>query len=334
MPLKNLNVNMSKLYPLTFDPIYKEKIWGGNKINTVLEKNFGDLDNCGESWELSGVEGDESIVSNGALKGQSLPELISVFKSDLVGDGVFEKFGNEFPLLIKFLDAQQDLSIQVHPDDVLAKEKHNGFGKTEMWYILDSDEGAQVISGFKTEMTQEEFLNKVKDGKLETVLNYENAVRGDAFFIPAGRIHTTGKGLLLAEVQQTSDTTYRVYDFDRTDKEGNKRDLHIEDAVEALDFKVQDSYRTIYEDVADVNLVTCPYFTTSRIQVSKKLRRDYSKNNSFVILMNVGATLNLKVDTIDYTIAKGQTFLIPALFDAVELTGEQGELLEITVDHG
>ena len=335
MPLKNsVKINMSKLYPLTFDPIYKEKIWGGNKINTVLEKDFGNIDNCGESWELSGVEGDESVVSNGDLKGQSLPELINTFKGKLVGESVFERFGNEFPLLIKFLDAQQDLSIQVHPDDLLAKEKHNGFGKTEMWYILDADEGSHVISGFNTELTKKEFSEKINSGNLESVLNYEKAAPGDVFFIPAGRIHTTGKGLLLAEVQQTSDTTYRVYDFDRIDKKGNKRDLHIEDALEALDFKVQESYRTEYENSDEVNLVTCPYFSTSRIRVSDNLVRDYSNNDSFVILMNVGTQITLKVDGADYNISKGQTFLIPAVFDTVELTGAEGELLEITVNHG
>ena len=333
MPLRNtLEVNMPKLYPLTFDPIYKEKIWGGDKIKTILGKDFGKIDNCGESWELSGVQGDESSVAEGALKGQTLPVLIQNFKSDLVGKSVFEKFGNEFPLLIKFLDAQKDLSIQVHPDDDLAKEKHAGFGKTEMWYILDADKGSELISGFNTSLTKEEFREKIKNGNAESVLNYEKANRGDVFFIPAGRIHTTGKGLFLAEVQQTSDTTYRVYDFNRVDKNGEKRELHIEDALEALDFEVQKTYRTEYQNKEEVNLVTCPYFITNRIQVSGTLTRDYSNKDSFVILMNVGEPLTLLVNGESYPISKGQTFLIPALFNQLELKGNQGELLEISVN--
>lgn len=322
---------MSDLYPLTFNPIYKEKIWGGDKIKTVLQKDFGDLDNCGESWEISGVAGDESIVTNGDLKGKSLPELLTEFKGNLVGNAVYAKFGNEFPLLIKFLDAQQDLSIQVHPDDALARAKHGSFGKTEMWYILDADQGSQLISGFNTELSKEELRDKINTGNLESVLNYENARRGDVFFIPAGRIHTTGKGLFLAEVQQTSDVTYRVYDFDRVDKTGSKRDLHIEDALEALDFSVQDCYRTEYRKADDTTLVDCRYFTTKKLQFSNSISRDYSSIDSFVILMNIGPEVSLYVSSKNYKISQGQTFLIPAIFDSIILEGKSAELLEITV---
>ncbi|NVK83495.1 MAG: class I mannose-6-phosphate isomerase, partial [Cytophagia bacterium] len=199
------------LYPLKFDTIFKEKIWGGTKIKDVLGKDFSPLKNCGETWEISGVPGNLSKVSDGVLKGSTLPELIEEFKDELVGEKVYEAFGNEFPLLVKFIDAAQDLSIQVHPDDKLAKARHNSLGKSEMWYIFQADKGSKLISGFNRETNREEYLQYLNSGKLTEILNEEEVHDGDCFYLPAGRVHTIGKGLLLAEIQQSSDVTYRIY---------------------------------------------------------------------------------------------------------------------------
>ena len=213
------------LYPLKFKTIYKEKIWGGHKINTHLNKDFSPLDNCGETWEISGVEGNISITENGNLSGKSLTELIKEYKSELVGNSVYEKFGNEFPLLIKFIDANADLSVQVHPNDELAEKRHGSKGKTEMWYIFQADENSSLISGFKRPLDKKVYQDHLASGSLDQILNREKVETGDVFFIPAGRVHTIGKGILLTEIQQTSDVTYRIYDFDRIDKNGNKREL-------------------------------------------------------------------------------------------------------------
>ena len=228
---------MSTLYPLKFKTIYKDKIWGGHKINTYLHKNFGDLPNCGETWEISGVKSDVSVVEGGELAGQSLADLLEQYKDQLVGKKVYDHFGNIFPLLVKFIDANEDLSIQVHPDDKLGKERHNSFGKTEMWYVIEADPGSTLIAGFNKELTQQEYLDTFNSGHLTDVLNKEDVKAGDVFFLPAGRVHTIGKGLLIAEIQQTSDITYRIYDFDRVDDKGNKRELHVEEALAAIDYK-------------------------------------------------------------------------------------------------
>ena len=231
-----------ELYPLKFDPILKEKIWGGTKLGTVLDKPTGDSENMGESWEISGVEGNISVVSEGDLKGRTLVELINEYKGELIGEHVYEKFGDKFPLLIKFIDANDDLSIQVHPDDELAQKRHNSFGKTEMWYVVDAEEGATLISGFKKQTNKEEYLRIFEEGNLTDILNSEDVVNDDVFFLPAGRVHTIGKGLLIAEIQQTSDITYRIYDFDRVDKNGVGRELHVEEAVDAIDYSFYENY--------------------------------------------------------------------------------------------
>src|SRR3972149_1007896 len=199
---------MSHLYPLKFKPIFKDKIWGGDKIKTLLNKDFSPLPNCGESWEISGVQDEISVVSNGFLIGNNLQELIEIYMGDLVGDQVYQKYGIEFPLLIKFIDAHDDLSIQVHPNDKLAMQRHNAYGKTEMWYIIDADRGAKLISGFNTEVTKDAYIKHLENNTLNLILNYEEVKAGDVFFMPAGRVHAIGKGILLTEIQQTSDITY------------------------------------------------------------------------------------------------------------------------------
>src|ERR1700760_3487957 len=276
---------MSALYPFKFKTIYKDKIWGGHKIETYLYKDFGDLPNCGETWEISGVKSDVSVVANGDLEGESLADLVEKYQDQLVGKKVYEHFGNVFPLLVKFIDANDDLSIQVHPDDELGMERHDSFGKTEMWYVIEADPGSTLIAGFNKELTEEEYLEKFNSGRLTDILNKENVTAGDVFFLPAGRVHTIGKGLLIAEIQQTSDITYRIYDFDRVDDKGHKRELHTEEALAAIDYHFYPEYKTKYqpEKNKDVHLVTCPYFTTNLLDFTQSIEKDYGNLDSFVI---------------------------------------------------
>ena len=220
------------VYPIKFNPILKEKIWGGNKLKNILGKQT-ESSNVGESWEISDVKGNISIVSNGQYKGRNLKELINQYKADFLGYSNFENFGTNFPLLIKFLDAKTDLSVQVHPDNDMAKQHHNSFGKTEMWYIMDSDDNADIVLGLKDKNIHPEILQNINSDNVEAVFNRESVKKGDSFFIPAGKIHAIGAGVLAAEIQQTSDITYRVYDWDRTDDKGKKRELHTHLAQKA-----------------------------------------------------------------------------------------------------
>ena len=224
------------LYPLKFTPIAKETIWGGNKLQQELNKDFSSERKIGESWEISGVTNDISVVANGELKGKNLSELIQEYAEQLLGKKNVQKFGSEFPLLIKFIDANDVLSIQVHPDDELAKERHNSFGKTEMWYVLGAEKESNLIVGFNQEVDQNLYQKKLKEGKLEEILNLEKVEKGSTYFIPAGRVHAIGKGILVAEIQQTSDVTYRIYDYNRKDDQGNTRELHTEWALDAIDY--------------------------------------------------------------------------------------------------
>ena len=242
---------MIPLYPLRFKPIFKEKIWGGRKLHDVLGKDCAEIPHCGESWELSAVQGNVSIVADGPLKGKRLDHLINEYRSALVGKDVYAAYKEEFPLLIKFLDAREDLSIQVHPNDELALQRHQQLGKTEMWYVIQADQDATLITGFNRTINREIFSSMMDEGRIEDILNREKVAEGDVFFIPAGRIHTIGKGILLAEIQQTSDVTYRIYDFNRTDESGKQRDLHLKEALDALDYMHYDHYKTGYSDRPD-----------------------------------------------------------------------------------
>lgn len=328
---------MEGLYPLKFAPIYKDKIWGGNKIKTVLNKDFGDLPNCGESWELSGVEGNVSVVTNGYLEGNTLEELIEVYMGDLVGDKVFDKFGIEFPLLIKFIDANDDLSIQVHPDDQLSEERHGAFGKTEMWYVLQADPGSKLQVGFNRQVDAEVYLEKLKNNQLTEILNFEEVTAGDTYFIPAGRVHAIGKGILLAEIQQTSDITYRIYDYDRRDSEGNPRELHTELALDAIDFTIFPEYKTKATAKANesVELVKCPYFTTSILDLTQVVEKDYNELDCFVIFICLDGTVEIETESGTETITKGETILIPASIESVTLKPQSStvKLLEVTIDN-
>ena len=311
------------LYPLTFETIFKDKIWGGQKIKTILGKDFSPLPNCGETWEVSDVDGNLSVVKEGGLQGKSLHELVEQYKGELVGDHVYEKYGNRFPLLVKFIDANDDLSIQVHPDDKLAAERKSGFGKTEMWYIMQADEGAKLNSGFNREVTKDEYVKAVADNTIQDLLNIETAQPGDVFFLPAGRVHYIGKGLLLAEIQQTSDTTYRIYDFDRVDATtGQKRELHTELAVDAINYQHYDDYKTPYEKKLNesVNAVTSDYFVTNVLNFNEEVEHDYTHIDSFVILICVAGALTIEVPGgYSVPLKMGQCALIPASVDNVTL---------------
>lgn len=313
---------MTELYPLKFKTIFKEKIWGGEKIKTILHKDFAPLKNCGETWEISGVKDNVSVVEAGPLAGKPLTELIKEYKGKLVGEKVYRDSGEEFPLLVKFIDANEDLSIQVHPDDNLAQKRHQSLGKTEMWYIMQADEGARLISGFNQKVDQEIYLKHLNTNTLDQILNKESVKADDVFFIPGGRVHTIGKGLLLAEIQQSSDVTYRIYDFDRTDDAGNKRELHTEEALGAIDFQQYDCYRTDYlpQKNEAVALVKNNYFTTHVLDLDKPVSRDYSKLDSFVIFVCLKGQATLQYEKGKLDLIAGDCILLPAIFKHITLS--------------
>lgn len=315
--------------PLKFKTIFKDKIWGGHKINTVLGKDFSPLPNCGETWEISGVEENLSVVSVGDFSGIDLKSLIEQLKGDLVGNKVYEQFGNQFPLLIKFIDANDDLSIQVHPHDEMAKERHNSFGKTEMWYVLQADEGASLISGFNQEMTKEKYLENFNADNLDAVLNKEEVKSGDVFFLPAGRVHTIGKGLLIAEIQQTSDVTYRIYDFNREDAEGNKRELHVEDALDAIDYTKYDEYKNKYVDKENerVLLESCQYFETNKLSLTKNFTVSLPNIDSFKIYICVEGAAVISTPNSSVSLVKGEVILVPAMIKEFKIEVTRNALL-------
>ncbi len=328
---------MDRLYPLHFKPILKEKIWGGERIRTALGKDFYPLKNCGESWEVSGYPGDVSIVSNGPFAGKNLQELLKKFKDALVGTNVYHQYGDFFPLLIKFIDAQDDLSIQVHPDDKLAYRRHQTNGKSEMWYVVAAENNARIITGFKKQVTKDEYLHHLKNKTLSNILNIETAYPGDVFYIPAGRVHAIGPGVLLAEIQQTSDITYRIYDWDRVDANGQKRDLHTDQALDAIDFNYYEHYKTDYSVLTNKTsqIITCKYFTTNILQFDQVLYKNYEELSSFVVYMCMEGSCSIQTNAAEdgTTILKaGDTILIPAFLDQLKLHPYQStKILEIFV---
>jgi mannose-6-phosphate isomerase len=322
---------MNNLYPLKFTPICKEKIWGGERLKELLNKKFGKLINCGESWEISGIENEISVVANGFLKGNNLEELIEIYMGDLVGEKAYDQFGIEFPLLIKYIDAKEKLSIQVHPNDELAKERHGTFGKTEMWYVIHADEGARIVTGFNRTLSGEEYVEYFEKGQLESILNYETVKEGDVFFIPAGRIHAIGEGIVLAEIQQTSDATYRIYDFNRLDDSGNLRELHTDLALDAIDFKFEKNYRISYKplDNFSIPLVECQYFTSNILPITAKVERDFTESDSFVIYMCIEGEYKISWEEGDMEVVKGETILVPALIGNFTLKPSKGNLARL-----
>ena len=323
------------MYPLKFEPILKQTLWGGDKI--IPFKHLDEsLPNVGESWEVSAVEGSESVVANGPDKGLTLPEMVRKYKEELVGEANYARFGTKFPLLIKFIDAKLDLSIQVHPDDALAKKRHNSFGKNEMWYVIAADKGAKLISGFAKEITPKEYKERVHDGTFAEVLQTCVIQPGDVFYVPAGRVHGIGAGAFVAEIQQTSDITYRIFDYNRKDKNGKTRELHTAQAVDAINFSdVQDDFRTPYEHVQNepVEVVACPYFTTSVYDMTEEISCDYSELDSFVIFICVEGSCRLTDnEKNEISLQAGETVLLPATVQEVTIVPDKAvKLLETYV---
>lgn len=323
---------MSGLYPLKFNPIFKDKIWGGEKIKTVFGMDYSPLPNCGEAWVLSGYGDEISVVKNGFLADNQLDELVEIYMGDLVGEAIYEKYGSKFPLLIKILNSSDWLSIQVHPNDELAELRHNDLGKTEMWYIAEADKDARLISGFNREINSDDYLNHLTKGTLTDILNYENVNKGDVFFMPAGRVHALGPGLLLFEIQQTSDLTYRIYDFDRVDDKGNPRQLHTDLALDALDFKHYENYRTNYKPEFNktVSIVESTYFNTSIIHFGTPVVKDYSGLDSFVILQCAEGNCTVDYAEGEESLKAGEVLLIPAIMEHITLIPHgKVKLLEI-----
>jgi mannose-6-phosphate isomerase len=322
---------MSLGHPISFSPILKERIWGGKKLSTVFKKE-SDKSNIGESWELSDVDGDVSVVASGPLQGKSLKELIKEYKGALVGEKVYQAFGNNFPILIKYIDAKTPLSIQVHPSNELAKTRHNSFGKNEMWYIMQADADAELIVGFNQNIDKATYLKKLEEGKVLEILNSEKIGQGDTFYIPTGRVHAIGAGVMLAEIQQTSDITYRIYDYKRVDiTTGKERELHTELAVDAIDYKRYDSYKTSYKLKKNESseLVYSPYFKTNIIQLEGQITKNYSDLDSFVIYMCVEGHANVICNKKPFSIKTGQTILLPASINQIELNSEKAKILEV-----
>jgi len=320
------------LYPLKFYPILKERLWGGTKLGTLLGKEL-ESDLVGESWELSGVAGDVSIVANGSFTGTPLTDLINRYPVEILGKSVLERFGKEFPILIKFIDAQKDLSIQLHPNDELARKRHNSFGKTEMWYVMNADKDAELIIGFKEDITKEIYVESLKNNTLTDLLNFEKVSEGDTYFISAGKIHAIGAGVLIAEIQQTSDQTYRVYDYNRKDALGNLRELHTELSIDAIGYNKQDDFKVSYEQETNVSntMVNCPYFKTNFISINKNIQIDVSDRDSFTIFMCIDGDVLIENDFGSILIKKGETVLVPAITGHILLSSERAKLLEITI---
>ena len=325
---------MELLGPLKFHPLFKNKIWGGNKIKTILHHDFSPLPNCGELWSISGVPGNESIVANGPLEGNSLNELLEVYMGELVGESVYEVFQNEFPLLIKFIDANDWLSIQVHPDDELAEQRGLERGKTEMWYILHAEENAKLIKGFSKTISKTEYESRLVDGSLHDVLNYVPVVEGETFYIPAKKIHALGPGILLTEIQQSSDTTYRIYDWNRVDENGKGRQLHIDEALDSIDFKKEEENQLNVHNPMNTSeiLVDEHYFTTQFLDFNQAIKKDYEELDSFVIYIVTKGSFVLRTADGDLDLGIGDTVLLPAITTTVELHPlPKAQLLEVSI---
>ena len=320
------------LYPLKFKPIFKDKIWGGRKIKEQLGLDFGSLPNCGEVWLLSGLWDEQSEVANGDFKGDEINDLVETFMGDLVGESVFDKYGEQFPLLLKIIDANDWLSVQVHPDDELAEKRGIGNGKTEMWYVMHADKDAELVVGFNREMTRMDYVKVMKNNTLREVLNYEKVEAGDVFFIPAGRVHALGPDIMVAEIQQTSDTTYRIYDWDRINEAGMSRELHIPQSVEAIDFAIPDQYKIEVQDVMNktVPVVDCQYFVTNLLQLQGEMEKDYSNLDSFVILLCTEGNFSLVWENGAVFVKQGECVLIPNIVKKVSIRAERYcKLLEV-----
>ena len=308
---------------IKFRPLLKSTIWGGEKIIPFKQLD-AQQEQVGESWEISGVKDNETIIASGEHQGKPLNQLVAELKAELVGKDNYERFGNEFPLLIKFIDARQDLSIQVHPTDEIAHRQGKPRGKTEMWYIMDCDPGAKLYCGLRQQITPERYKEMVEDDTICDALAQYEVSEGDVFFLPAGRIHAIGVGCFLAEIQQTSDVTYRIYDFKRRDKDGNYRQLHTHEAAESINYQVESDYRTHYTPMKNegVQLVQCPYFTTAVYDLDEPMTLDYSELDSFVILIGLSGSATITDEEGNQTSLKaGETLLVPATAQELKVEG-------------
>jgi len=325
---------MNQLYPLKFHPILKDKIWGGNKLKVDLHRE-GASDKCGESWDISDLEDNISEVKNGFLAKNNLNELVEIYMGDIVGDKVYEKYGNQFPILIKFIDATDKLSLQVHPNDELALELHNCPGKTEMWYVVDHEPGAELICGFKQKVNKEIYLQHLKNNSLTEILNTQKIQKGDVFFLPAGRIHAIGAGMLILEIEQSSDITYRIFDWNRTDDSGKPRPIHTDQALKAMDFNIPENYKTNYPVVLNktTNIVDCPYFFTNILHFDHSVEKDYNLIDSFVIYIAVEGNFKIKYEGgEDSEVRKGECILIPAVIKNLILEPvDSAKLIEVYI---
>ncbi|PWA09981.1 type I phosphomannose isomerase catalytic subunit [Flavobacterium laiguense] len=318
-----------KIYPLQFEAILKERIWGGEKLKTILNKPISSSI-TGESWELSTVEGDVSVIVNGDYKGKALTELISDYPNEVLGTVVYKRFGNQFPLLFKYLDAREDLSIQVHPNDELAKKRHNSFGKTEMWYVMQADQDARIIVGFKEDSSPKEYLDHLKSSTLVSILDEVKVKPGDVFFLETGTVHSIGAGLVVAEIQQTSDITYRLYDFDRKDAQGNTRELHVDLALEAINYNKVDTFKEYTKEVNKSNtIVDCPYFTTNFLPLDGEMVI-FKTGETFTVYMCLEGSFEIEYNKVKYNYKKGDTVLIPAAMNGFTLNGK-ASILEIYI---
>ncbi len=309
-----------QLYPLSFKPILKDKIWGGDELNKLKNVNPA-IPQLGESWEISVVENDVSIIENGVYKDLDLNELIIKFPIELLGEKVIQLHGNKFPLLIKYINAAQDLSIQVHPDDAVAIKKHNSFGKTEMWYIMDAVPNSRLIIGFKENCNKEAFAKAISQNTVLELFNEIEVETGDTFFIKPGLIHAIGAGITLAEIQQSSDITYRVYDFDRKDSKGNTRELHVQDSIEVSDYKKSTNHVINYspDKPGSQNLATNQYFVTDYLHFKGCKRITVKEHGSFMVIMNVGDPCKVICNGVSQNLNTAQSILIPAAISYVLL---------------
>jgi len=323
-------LNKLTLYPLKFEPVLKEKVWGGTKLAEFFGKQH--KNKTGESWEISGVAGDVSVVANGNLKGKSLLNLIHQYDAQLLGNRVYKTFGYNFPLLFKFIDANDDLSVQLHPNDRLAKKHHDSFGKTEMWYVLDAEEDARLILGFNSSMNEAKYVEKISENKITDILHSESVKTGDSFLIEPGTVHAIGAGVVLAEIQQTSDVTYRIYDWDRPGIDGELRELHLDLALESINFEeLEAKLEYSSEEDAPIQLCSSLYFETNRLLLTKNIRRNLMSHDSFVVYMCVEGEVTIETSDFSEEMKKGETLLIPASIANIAINTSGATILEIYI---
>ena len=321
-------------YPIKFKPILFERIWGGEKLHKLFGKEKKNKP-IGESWEISAIPKHKSVVINGSLRGKNIQELINEYKADFLGEKVFDRFNTSFPLLLKFIDAKSDLSVQLHPNDSLAQKRHNSFGKEELWYIIQAEKDSRLLFGFNQELSKESYQKHLKNNTLPSVLHSERIEEGNVYHIPSGRVHAIGGGVVLAEIQQSSDITYRLYDWDRKDVSGKSRELHTELALDAIDFTIPKAYRTDYNSEINCSskLVESSNFKTHLIELNHAMEVDTDSKDSFVIYMCVKGAGTISTKNHNTEIDTGETVFIPALLNkyTIEPKDNSIQLLQISI---